>query len=193
MNIRATTIAAEGLPRRAFTVSEVERMVEIGLIDEHERLELLGGELVPMSAKGSAHEVVKLGLIEFLIRNCPARFRVIPETTFRLSIDTFIEPDFLVFPASVPLRELKGPDAVLAIEVSDSSLGYDLGRKPRIYAQYGISELWVIDAPKLIVHVHRGVGPEGYGDVKTFDQQALLTPMNVPELAVRLADLNLGP
>jgi hypothetical protein len=48
MNIRATTCAAEGLPRRAFTVAEVERMVEVGLIEEDERLELLGGELVPM-------------------------------------------------------------------------------------------------------------------------------------------------
>ena len=193
MNIRATTIAAEGLPRRAFTVSEVERMVDVGLIDEHERLELLGGELVPMSPKGFFHERVKLRLNLFLARNCPERFLVIPETTFRLSDDTFIEPDFLVFPASVPLREMKGPDAVLAIEVSDSSLGYDLGRKPRIYAQYGIPELWVINAPELIVHVHRGVGPEGYGDVQSFDQQVLLTPMSVPELAVRLTDLNLGP
>ena len=33
MNFRATTRAAEGLPRRAFTVEEVERMVEVGLID----------------------------------------------------------------------------------------------------------------------------------------------------------------
>jgi len=51
MNFRATTRAAEGLPRRAFTVEEVERMVEVGLIEEDERLELLGGELVPMSPK----------------------------------------------------------------------------------------------------------------------------------------------
>ncbi|MFM2443221.1 MAG: hypothetical protein RJB09_407, partial [Pseudomonadota bacterium] len=95
-------------------------MVEVGLIEEDERLELLGGELVPMSPKGYFHERVKLALIEFFITNRPERFRIIPETTFRLSDDTFIEPDFLVFPASVSLRDLKGPDAVLAIEVADS-------------------------------------------------------------------------
>jgi Uma2 family endonuclease len=193
MNIRATTSAAEGLPRRAFTVAEVERMVEVGLIEEDERLELLGGELVPMSAKGSAHEVVKQGLVEFLIKHCPARFRVIPETTFRLSVDTFIEPDFLVYPASVSLRDLKGPDAVLAIEVADSSLGYDLGRKPRIYAQYGIGELWVIDAVKMVAHVHRQRHSEGYGEVTLHDRGILLTPQQVPELALKLAQLDLGP
>lgn len=48
-----TTRAAEGLPRRAFTVADVERMVEVGLIDRDERLEIIGGEIVPMSPKGN--------------------------------------------------------------------------------------------------------------------------------------------
>ena len=193
MNFRATTRAAEGLPRRAFTVEVVERMVEVGLIEEDERLELLGGELVPMSPKGYFHERVKLALNAFLVRKCPDRFRVIPETTFRLSDDTFIEPDFLVFPASVSLRDLKGPDAVLAIEVADSSLGYDLGRKPRIYTQFVIPELWVIDAKKLVTHVHRDPTAEGYAEVTVHESDALLAPLMVPELAVRLGSLDLGP
>jgi Uma2 family endonuclease len=193
MNFRATTRAAEGLPRRAFTVEEVERMVEVGLIEEDERLELLGGELVPMSPKGYFHERLKIRLNLFLARNCPDRFLIAQETTFRLSDDTFVEPDFLVFPTTVSLRNLKGPDAALAIEVADSSLGYDLGRKPRIYSQFGVAELWVIDAQKLVTHVHRGPTPEGYAEVTAFASDALLTPSQVPELALRLASLDLGP
>jgi hypothetical protein len=46
-----STQAAEGLPRRRFTVAEVEAMVAAGIMDEDERVELIGGELVPMSAK----------------------------------------------------------------------------------------------------------------------------------------------
>jgi len=53
------TTAAEGLPRRRFTVAEVEAMVSAGVMDEDERVELIGGELVPMSPKGNLHEVVK--------------------------------------------------------------------------------------------------------------------------------------
>ncbi|MDB5643338.1 MAG: hypothetical protein JWN07_2655 [Hyphomicrobiales bacterium] len=168
-------------------------MVEVGLIEEDERLELLGGELVPMSPKGYFHERVKLALNMFLARNCPERFLIVPETTFRLSDDTFVEPDFLVFPASVSLRDLKGPDAVLAIEVADSSLGYDLGRKPRIYNQFAIPELWVVDAKKLVTHVHRGPTADGYSDVSVHEPEALLTPLMVPEFAVRFASLDLGP
>lgn len=47
MNI-AVTCAAEGLPRRAFTVAEIRRMVEAGIIAEDENFELIDGEVVPM-------------------------------------------------------------------------------------------------------------------------------------------------
>jgi hypothetical protein len=47
------TTAAEGLPRRRFTVAEVEAMVAAGVMEEDERVELIGGELVPMSPKGN--------------------------------------------------------------------------------------------------------------------------------------------
>ena len=48
MNVSAhprVTNAAEGLLRRRFTVAEVEAMVEAGVMDEDERIELIGGEL----------------------------------------------------------------------------------------------------------------------------------------------------
>lgn len=192
MNIRAT-LAAEGLPRRAFTVKDVERMVEVGLIEEDERLELLGGELVPMSPKGSFHEAVKLALNERLVTRKPASVRVIPETTLRLSEDTFIEPDFIVYDASRPLRDLTGPDALLAIEVADTSLGYDLGRKPKFYAAFGIPEMWVIDARRMRIHIHRRPDGEAYREITVHDADAEVVPESVPELSLRLAELDLGP
>ena len=44
------TRAAEGLPRRRFTVAEVEAMVEAGIVDDDERVELIGGRLIDMGA-----------------------------------------------------------------------------------------------------------------------------------------------
>ena len=41
-----TTTAAEGLPRRRFTVAELEQMTAAGILDEDERIELIGGEIV---------------------------------------------------------------------------------------------------------------------------------------------------
>ena len=69
------TTAAEGLPRRRFTVAEVEAMVAAGVMDEDERVELIGGELVPMSPKGNQHEVVKTALLDRWYRLRPERSR----------------------------------------------------------------------------------------------------------------------
>ena len=65
-----TTMAAEGLPRRPFTVAELEAMVAAGILEEDERIELIGGEVVPMSPKGNQHEVVKAALIVIGYRAC---------------------------------------------------------------------------------------------------------------------------
>ena len=52
MNIIATR-AAEGLPRRSFSVTEIRRMVETGIIPEDESFELIEGEVVPLAAMGT--------------------------------------------------------------------------------------------------------------------------------------------
>ncbi|MCP3054896.1 Uma2 family endonuclease [Aurantimonas marianensis] len=126
-----TTRAAEGLPRRRFTVAEIEAFVETGVIPEEERFELIGGEIVPISPKGMTHERIKMWLMEELVRNLPRQFATNPETTFRLSEDTFLEPDFVVFDRASGLERLDGGTCLLAIEIGLSSLGYDRGARPK--------------------------------------------------------------
>src|SRR5580693_7553901 len=109
MNVSApsrVTRAAEGLPRRRFTVAEVEAMVAAGVMEEDERVELIGGELVPMSPKGIEHEVVKTALVDRWSRGRPDDCRLAPETTFRLSVDTYLEPDVVIYPRETGLKGL---------------------------------------------------------------------------------------
>ncbi|MCC6205187.1 MAG: Uma2 family endonuclease, partial [Hyphomicrobiales bacterium] len=80
----ATTQAADGMPRRPWSVAEIEAMVAAGIIRESERFELIGGEVVPMSPKGARHEMVKIDLNEHLQRIKAPDLRVGPETTLRL-------------------------------------------------------------------------------------------------------------
>src|SRR5215211_6892117 len=94
-HLSRTTQAAEGLLRWRWTVAEIEAMTRAGIFDEDERFELIGGELVPMNPKGIHHEVLKGALTYHFVRHTPDEFRFAPETTFRLSEDSFIEPDFI--------------------------------------------------------------------------------------------------
>src|SRR6187401_1029432 len=93
-----TTNAAEGLLRRRFTVAELEAMTAAGILDEDERIELIGGEIVPMSPKGNQHEMLKVALTVFWARRLPVDLMFATETTFRLTPDTYLEPDFVFYP-----------------------------------------------------------------------------------------------
>jgi Uma2 family endonuclease len=183
------TQAAEGLPRRGWTVADIEKMVRVGLIGGKERFELIGGEIVPMAAKGIHHEVLKIELARFLLRAAPDHLAIAPETTLRLDPRNFLEPDFCIFERSLPLKKLGGSNLLLAIEVADTSLAYDLGRKIGIYAAFGVREVWVIDARKLVTTVHRHLGANGYADIVEHGPRKRLVPMLAAELAVRFADL----
>lgn len=187
-----TTMAAEGLPRLAFTVDDVYRMVEAGILLEEERLELIDGELVPMNAKGNHHEVLKFNLLQHLYRAVTGDVALIPETTFRLSDTTFLEPDIIFFSRGEGLPNLRGNTALLVIEIADSSLAYDLGRKAQLYARFGIQELWVIDAIKLITYVHREPAGDRYKLVEEKGSDEPLVPKLIHNLSVTLSALKLN-
>jgi Uma2 family endonuclease len=190
--VNRVTRAAEGLPRRRFTVAEVEAMVEAGVMEEDERVELIGGELVPMSPKGNQHEVVKSALVDRWIRARPDECRLTQETTFRLSEDTYLEPDVVIYPRATGLKNLTAANALLVVEIADSSLRYDMGRKAALYAGFGVRELWVIDAVKLTTRVFRAPSESGYGETRNFDALDRLVPLFAPEaFALRLNELEL--
>ncbi|WP_035831514.1 Uma2 family endonuclease [Kaistia adipata] len=192
MNVRAILENAD-LPRRGFTVKEVERMSEVGLLRAEERVELIGGELIPMNPKGSRHEVLKARLLRQWYRVAPDSIELIPETTFRLAIDTYLEPDVVIFDRAVGIQRLDGGNALLAVELSDSSLGFDLGPKALVYAHFGIRELWVIDAVANVIHVHRDPADGRYQSITPWSADDLVVPAFAPTaFALRLADLDLG-
>ena len=187
------TSAAEGLPRRRFTIAEVEAMVQAGVMDEDERVELIGGELVPMSPKGRRHEAVKIGLVDRWIRARPENCVVAQETTFRLGEDTYLEPDVVIYPRATGLAGLAGASVLLVVEIADSSLRYDIGRKAALYASFGVRELWVIDAVRLTTRVFREPAADGYRNARDFGPADRLAPLIAPEaFALRLEELELS-
>jgi Uma2 family endonuclease len=186
-----TTTAAEGLPRRCFTVAELEQMTAAGILHEDERIELIGGEIVPMSPKGNHHEVLKTALTIYWARKLPPDLLFTTETTFRLSEDTYLEPDFVFYPKATGLKGLSAVTALLVVEIADTSLGYDLGRKAGLYAAFGIAELWVINAVTLDTRIHRDPTPTGYRSVGDWPPSQRITPSLAPALALTLSELEL--
>lgn len=190
---RVPTQAAEGLPRWRWTLDEFERFIELGIFGEADRVELIGGELVPMSPKGARHDNLRVFLQIALQRRVAEGTAVLVEIGWRPDEAQYIEPDILVAHLSDSPVQTPGPDALLLIEVADSSLSYDLRIKSGLYAALGVAEYWVIDAAKLETHVHRDPSAAGYATVTTVPAEGDLSPLRIPGLALRLADLGLKP
>ncbi|MDQ6436456.1 Uma2 family endonuclease [Mesorhizobium sp. LHD-90] len=188
-----TTQAAEGLPRRKWTVAEIDAMVRAGIIDEHEHFELIDGDAVPLAPRSLQHEIVRMELNEHLQRAITDAFRAAPTTTLRLDEYSFLEPDFCFFARTVTFEQLRGHHVELAIEIADTSLRYDLGRKIGIYAAFGIPEVWVINANTLVTHVHRSLGAEGFRTVFEAGPADEITSVHVPTLRMCLSELDMTP
>jgi Uma2 family endonuclease len=146
--------------------------------------------LVPMSPKGNHHEVLKIALLRHWFRLAPDDCELASETTFRLSEDTYLEPDVVLFPGAIELDDIKGPNVLLVVEIADTSRRYDMGRKANLYASFGVRELWVIDAVKLMTRVFCAPGASGYGETRDFSAAGRIVPRFATEaFALRLRDL----
>ena len=194
MNVAVTT-AAEGFPRRAFTVDDISRMIEAGVIHEDERFELVEGEIVMMAAKGIAHERIKSALTVASSRAIPDHLTIAVEATLRLSDTVMLEPDVAVFPKalfdrSTTFVHLDPGDGHLVIEVAASSLAYDKDLKARLYARHGVREFWVIDTSNRSTLVHTAPSGDRWSSITVRGAQELLTAPALPGFSICLGDID---
>ena len=186
--MRAVTRAAEGFDRRAFTVSEILRMQDAGIILEDENFELIEGEIVPTPPKSHAHELLKSALTFKLVPAMPETLWMGIATTLYLSDNTCVEPDLAIYPRGMKLETVKGSDIVLAIEVAATSLAYDREFKAGLYARHKIQEYWVVDA--LHRRTFQFADPRGKGWRRRIERgpEDTLTHAALPGFAIRLSD-----
>jgi Uma2 family endonuclease len=188
---RPTTQAAEGVPRLRWTVAEFERLAELGIFTDEDRIELIGGELVPMSPKGNRHEIVCGALHNWLRRNLPDDVDYHPEPGWRADGTNYCEPDFVLGKKGFSRTSIRPEDVELIVEVAHSSLRFDTTVKAAMYAALGVREYWVINAQTLTTRVHRNPATNGFGAISDVPSSDPLCSALLPSLQVRLADLKI--
>jgi Uma2 family endonuclease len=189
---RPTTQVADGVPRLRWTVAEFERLAEFGFFNEDDRIELIGGELVPMAPKGKRHERVCGALHTCFRRNLPSQFDYHPEPGWHADEANYFEPDFLFGPEGFDRTSISPADVLLLIEVAHSSFAFDTTTKAGQYAALGVREYWVVNAVTLATRVQREPTAGSYADVVVVAPSDTLVPLLIPPFTVRLADLNVG-
>jgi Uma2 family endonuclease len=181
----------KGLIPARLTVADVYALQAQGAIDEREHFELIEGEIVPMAAaKFNHHEWMKSALTRAFVMATPAAIGVFVESSVTLAEDTLVEPDLALWPREIGTQDVRGPDLLLMVEVSASSIAYDLKVKARLYAQAGIREYWVVDAIRKTIRVHRAPAGGAYEDVEEYEAHDLVTALLLPAIAIRLDALD---
>jgi len=171
---------------RPMSVDEYMQLAEHGAFDD-EKVELLGGVVVVMSAQGDEHRHLVTLLTRLLARRLTDEFMVTPQCTYRLSQHSAPEPDFAVVTAA---SVWNAPQcAVWMIEVAYTSQHKDRGIKALLYAAGGIPEYWVIDAKTMTVDIQREPSPDGYRSITRHGELARIAPQAVPSLVFSLRDL----
>lgn len=144
-----------GTPRR-WTYEDWERMVAGGIVDEGERLELVDGEFVRMTPIGHRHIYAVNLLTEFLAEAARGSAILQVQSPLKFNAGEGLIPDLVLLrPHEDRYRSRPaGPwDALLVVEVSDTSLARDLAKAEQ-YARAAIPEYWIVDVNRPCVLVH---------------------------------------
>lgn len=165
---------------RLVTVGEFYRAAELGLYGAEEKLELIDGIVVSrMSPQRWQHASVVREL-EVLLRFAEALdCTVVIQQPVSISNLTEPEPDIAVYRGSRKTFWKRHPnvnEAVLIIEVSDTTLKVDRGRKRTLYAESMVPEYWVVSIENKLVEVYQNPVDGDYSETAIFGLgQALKT------------------
>jgi Uma2 family endonuclease len=172
--------------RPPLTVEEFDALAEAEGWDEDARVELLDGEVVWMSPINDPHAacVKRLNRV-FNRRYSEDQVLVSVQDPIRIERYDEPQPDVALLRPRADCYATATPtpaDILLLVEVSDTTLRTDLGRKARIYASGGVSEYWVVDLNNRVVYVHRTPAGGNYAERQVLGPTERLGATFAPEV-----------
>lgn len=174
--------AVPTLPIWRLSVAQYHQMIEAGILDEDDPIELLEGWLVPKVPKNPLH-CVSTGLLRDALARLPSGFFVVSHGSLTTE-DSEPEPDVMIVrgkPHDYLTKHPSGGDVALLIEVADSSLARDRVQKKQLYARAGVPVYWIINLSENQVEVYSAIGDEAE-QVDYLDRQDFLPADEVPLL-----------
>ena len=186
-------IAPDSVPlvhRKTWTVEEYDRLAEAGFLPG--RYELIDGEIIEKMPPNPPH-VIAMTLLAVWLQTIFGLLHVRTQVPIMLpGVSHKPEPDVAVTrePTMAYVSGHPGPDdLLLAAEVSDSTLEYDLRVKGRLYAKTGISEYWVLDIGGRRLIAHREPAADGYQITTIYGEEMTLSPLSLPQASVVVSAL----
>ena len=182
---------------RRWTRKEYQKLGALGIVPEDEPVELLDGQLIVAEPKGRSHVTMVRLAARVLTRAFGDGWVIYAQDPIALDDESEPEPDVVVVVGS-ELDYLDDHPArpSLVVEVAESSLYYDRGRKASAYARSGLPDYWIVNLVDWRIEVHRRPATDNsaelgwrYLDVEFFTPSTTIVPLARPDVAVAVSDI----
>ena len=181
--------------RRLFTADEYHRLIETGFFGPDERLELIDGEIVTMSPLGTRHPSCVVRLTDLFTQRLGMRALISVQNPVVLGERQEFQPDVAILRRREDYYATRRPgaaDALLVVEVGDTTFALDRSLKVPRYAAAGVPEVWLLDLQRDVLLVFDTPESGGYAGSRVVRRGEELTLREFPDLRLSFDDL-LGP
>lgn len=179
--------------RKRWTVQECYRLMESG--DLTGRWELIDGEILSKMGQKPPHSATLNLIMQWLMTQLGIGLvRIQQPITLPGAAGETNEPEpdiaVTIQPATTYMDRHPTPaDLLLVVEVSDTTLHFDLTTKALLYARAGVSEYWAADIAGRQIRCHRGPASTGYAEIVVYREEERISLLSRPDVAVRCGDL----
>jgi len=156
-------------PKR-FRVDEFRKMTEAGILPEESGWEIIDGFLMDKMTIGSKHLSVVNRLTRIFVGLVGDRAIVSVQNPVHIDDYNEPEPDIAILkprPDDYAYDLPAASDAFLLIEISDSTIAYDRDIKMTLYAEAGITEVWLVNLVEDTVERYSSPMNGRFGSVET--------------------------
>lgn len=185
------------LKTRRWTRAEYEKLIDLGILQPGEPIELIGGELIVAEPQSAWHYTAIENVASVLREAFGPGWVIRTQGPVALDDESEPEPDVAVVPGTArDYRDAHPSRPVLTVEVSQSSLVSDRERKGSLYARAGLAEYWVLNLTDRWLEVYREPVPDPaalfgwrYARRDTRTIGAAVTPLAAPAARIEVANL----
>ncbi len=145
-----------------FSVGEYNKMGEVGIFSEDDRVELIRGEILEMAPISVRHAWCVTNLTSIIFGLALDGVRLSVQNPIYLDQYSEALPDIALLRQRDYSRDTRHPgpaDVLLIVEVADTTVTWDRKVKVPLYAQAGIPEVWIVNLRQRSIEVHSQ--PEG--------------------------------
>ncbi|GET36961.1 Uma2 family endonuclease [Microseira wollei] len=176
---------------KIWTVEEYHRMIDAGILNEDDKVELLNVRIVQMSDQTPPHAGKTQRVSDYIKELLTAQTHVRMQLPITLATSE-PEPDIAVVRidgGAYGEHHSNASEIFLLVEVSYSNLQIDLEEKALIYARANIADYWVLDVAERLAYILGNPTPEGYQSEMILPDNAVIAPLAFPEIEIPLSEL----